>query len=1071
MPVRTRTPRNVQVKLSKALILNRWMLNHFGANALESLADDEFKRSVYEGLDADNHTHYHNYLLGRLFTFPGITKSQLIAWDQNIVSHTLAISEKRESPIRWKYFQYLTLLFTELYLEKFFSNKSQLLQELNDYLQKWNDPFDQQVPNLSGFVCEPFVESDLNKLAFWNATGSGKTLLMHINILQYKHYLEIFGNNNQLNKILLVTPNEGLSLQHLEEFNSSNLQAEVFSKQSGSLFSGSKIEIIEITKLKEESGDKTIAVEHFEQNNLVLVDEGHRGLAGDEFKKNRDQLSLKGFAFEYSATFGQAVAAANGATRSGLIQEYAKTILMDYSYKYFYMDGYGKDYHILNVPVNDRDEFTRKYLTGALLSYYQQHCIFDENPLWSVSFNVHKPLWVFVGGSVNAVRTVEGRSTSDVLDILHFFSSFINDPVLSRQHITELLSATDGILDAQNRNVFSGRFSYLIKKSISSDEIYLNILKTVFHTDTIGTNIYIDLLKGQDGELGIRAGDKYFGVINVGDAPKLFSLCADNKIKGETKDFNSSLFQNINEKNSAINLLIGSKKFSEGWSSWRVSTMGLMNIGRTEGSQIIQLFGRGVRLKGFQMSLKRTSMLDQDQRPDFKLPKDILPLETLQIFGIRADYMQNFKDFLEEEGLPANDSTFTQIEMPVMITTNLGTIKLKVLQVQEGVDFKRNQTVNLKYDANLGSASVKLEWFPRVQVLTGKSNSFVIAQSNQSSKLEEKHLAFIDWNKIYLDLQQFKNERSWYNLSISRESIENIIRQPDWYILSIPPGELEPNTFRKVREWQEIVTALLKAYTDRYYNMVKAGYLSDFMETVELTPGHPNFMDTYRIEIENSRQDIIAKITNINNKIRSLQFDENVPISNDFTVFQFLNHLYKPLIYLDTRGYKDLVKISPVALNKGEFDFVENLKSYYTANPEFFNDRKLYLLRNASRKGIGFFEANGFYPDFIMWIVEKERQYINFIDPKGLRQINGFDNPKLSFFKTVKEKIEAHIHLKDPHVTLNAFILSPTPHADVMHWSDGELISNFNNRNVFFMKEQRNTYIDLIVNKIINSIS
>ncbi len=33
--------------------------------------------------------------------------------------------------------------------------------------------------------------------------------------------------------------------------------------------------------------------------------------------------------------------------------------------------------------------------------------------------------------------------------------------------------------------------------------------------------------------------------------------------------------------------------------------MGLMNVGATEGAQIIQLFGRGVRLKGFDFSLKR----------------------------------------------------------------------------------------------------------------------------------------------------------------------------------------------------------------------------------------------------------------------------------------------------------------------------------------------------------------------------------------------------------------------------------------------------------------------------------
>jgi hypothetical protein len=32
-----------------------------------------------------------------------------------------------------------------------------------------------------------------------------------------------------------------------------------------------------------------------------------------------------------------------------LEQEYAKCILFDYSYKYFYSDGYGKEYRILNL--------------------------------------------------------------------------------------------------------------------------------------------------------------------------------------------------------------------------------------------------------------------------------------------------------------------------------------------------------------------------------------------------------------------------------------------------------------------------------------------------------------------------------------------------------------------------------------------------------------------------------------------------------------------------------------------------------------------------------------------------
>ena len=97
-------------------------------------------------------------------------------------------------------------------------------------------------------------------------------------------------------------------------------------------------------------GDKTVAVEAFEGNNLVLIDEGHKGTgsAAGAWMRRRDKLTRDGFAFEYSATFGQAVAGGNNveaveteiqATR----EVYGKSILFDYSYKFFYEDGYGKE--------------------------------------------------------------------------------------------------------------------------------------------------------------------------------------------------------------------------------------------------------------------------------------------------------------------------------------------------------------------------------------------------------------------------------------------------------------------------------------------------------------------------------------------------------------------------------------------------------------------------------------------------------------------------------------------------------------------------------------------------------
>ncbi len=70
----------------------------------------------------------------------------------------------------------------------------------------------------------------MNKLAFWNATGSGKTLILHVNILQYLHYFQAGNAHLFPDRMILLTPNEGLSRQHLEEFRESGINAHVFDK-------------------------------------------------------------------------------------------------------------------------------------------------------------------------------------------------------------------------------------------------------------------------------------------------------------------------------------------------------------------------------------------------------------------------------------------------------------------------------------------------------------------------------------------------------------------------------------------------------------------------------------------------------------------------------------------------------------------------------------------------------------------------------------------------------------------------------------------------------------------------
>jgi len=102
--------------------------------------------------------------------------------------------------------------------------------------------------------------------------------------------------------------------------------------------------------------------------------------------------------------------------------------------------------------------------------------------------------------------------------------------------------------------------------------------------------LHVENLRGTDGEIALRLGDNPpFGLINVGDAATLCKLCEEyGELVVTEREFSGSLFRGINDDDTTVNILIGSKKFTEGWNSWRVSTMGLMNMGRSEGSEIIR---------------------------------------------------------------------------------------------------------------------------------------------------------------------------------------------------------------------------------------------------------------------------------------------------------------------------------------------------------------------------------------------------------------------------------------------------------------------------------------------------
>ncbi len=360
----------------RRLVLHQWMLSLLGQTRFEDLAQ-HLRDERLEGLDDHNVHRFCRELLIRVppEDRPELPDDVLLAYDQNIVRHTQRLNERRllhrEPPLSWKYFQYLALLFTEIYLDLYFRDPQALLAALNGHIELFNAQCP-EAERLATFDPQSDAASQLSKLAFWMATGSGKTLVMHANILQYRHWLGVHGRARDLNRIILLTPNEGMSQQHLRELEVAGIHAELFSKEGRGLFAGRVVEIIDIHKLREEMGEKTVAVDAFEGNNLVLVDEGHRGASGGEEGKwmdRRNALCARGFSFEYSATFAQAVKG-----NASLSDTYAKGILFDYSYRYFYNDGFGKDYHIANLQDDSDREWMDTYLTACLLKIGRASC-------------------------------------------------------------------------------------------------------------------------------------------------------------------------------------------------------------------------------------------------------------------------------------------------------------------------------------------------------------------------------------------------------------------------------------------------------------------------------------------------------------------------------------------------------------------------------------------------------------------------------------------------------------------------------------------------------------------------
>ncbi len=895
------------MKIEKYLILNKYFLSLFG---IRDFRDLQLKlKDTKEGTDSDGRTHFVNALIG--LEGLKINEDDLLRYDKNIQEYERKINYRR-GDVSLKYFQYLAVLFTEIFLDNFKNKKQLFLYQLNEFLQEYED---EDVKNLIG----SFTEDDLRKLAFWMATGSGKTLIAHINYYQFFKY-NIFSPDN----ILFITPNEGLSKQHYEELIKSGIPARIYSGSlNGGLKAKNEVLVIEMTKFVEEKkgGGVTLPVDTFEGKNLIFVDEGHKGKKSEEQKwaKLRDKLSENGFVFEYSATFGQILSEKNEET----LKEYSKSIIFDYSYKYFYLDGYGKDFSVLNVKetkLPDKD-FQETMFVANLLSFYEQMLLYERKTNLAKEYNIEKPLWIFVG------TTVTGKEEeSDVLEIVEFIKEITKDQNKLKEKINRVLRGETGLKDDKGNDIFENRFPLLKEKGIDIDDIY----KKIFNGKG---SFKIYEIKNAEGEFGLKIGENpYFGVINIGDVSGFKKLLEKKGITVEQDVISPSLFDDIKKENSSINILIGSKKFIEGWDTWRVSSMGLLNIGKGQGPQIIQLFGRGVRLKGKHMTLKRSEN------------KEISLLETLNIYGIKADYLNKFLEAIRKEEIELEE-----IKIPVVPLKKEKWEKLPYLKKPD-IKYEEIEVLILNPDEHI---KYTLDLTPKVTSYIGRERKYkdnekeisieateAIEESSEIAISELIDLELLDWGKILNEILHFKIIRNYYNLVFSEDSLKSILNNCRIKLL---PNSLNIKSLEDIKRIEEIVILLIKGYIDRFYKKYKRKFETKNFTYVSVRKQLSLFdsnkpVEYYILYIHKNEKQLIEKIKKLVNNINKLIKEDNEILPRVY----FNKHIYLPILLSNN---KEIEKISTPVIVESKRKFIIGLREYLNKNKEIILSNEIYILK------------------------------------------------------------------------------------------------------------------------------
>jgi superfamily II DNA or RNA helicase len=802
----------------------------------------------------------------------------------------------------------------------------------------------------------------INRMSFWMATGSGKTLII-VKLIELLGKL-IAEKELPVQDILFLAHRDDLLDQfkaHVDEFNAFNFDTKInlknlrdyesVKRENALPFSRNEITVFYYRSdlISDEQKEKIVNFRNYDNSGkwYIILDEAHKGDKEDSKRQILYSiLSRNGFLFNFSATFTDP-------------RDFA-TCVFNFNLSRFVEKGYGKHIYVSSAEISafrSKTDFSpiekQKIVlkTLLLLTYINKH--FEkirkvDNALY------HRPLLLTL---VNSVDVEES-------DLELFFREL--EKVAKNEIRADLLNKAKEELIQEFRDnakfVFE-EFECVINADLVTELDYKDILKYVLNANTPGK---IEVLKipGNRQELIFRlmTADKPFALIKIGDISGWLKDKLDGYEINESFE-NESYFRRINRDDSDINILMGSRSFYEGWDSNRPNLILFVNIGVGSDAKkfVLQSVGRGVRIEPQKNMRKRLQHLRNAKvvtEQLFKKVKNlILPIESLFVFGTNVE---NLKEIIATLKAEKQDKDLGELFI-LNPEAQKHTLLVPVYKTAERIFADENDPQ--KYPVSREDFDITSRFYDflgdKVAIVKYDCEVKVLKKAKESFAEKERYYDFGERNSLLEP--ELVLGRIFSYLGAKSKEIERFKELEDEIVHFKKVRFSDGEKYEEIKQKIEMIKNKPE-HDKKLDDLFKQGKRKEYDKQLKL------FEDAAKYEVKNQKI-----------KIKYLA-----------------NHYYLPVIVSETEKIDYLNHIINV---DSEVRFIEQLEEYLATRDNVFMKFDWWMFSKLDQTlddvFIPYYNPKEntiakFKPDFIFWAQKGKRYLILFVDPKGTEHTDGY---------------------------------------------------------------------------------